>query len=42
MFWGLGSTLSDECISKFEKYLSENIHSTELPKGSVYDNFLSF
>jgi hypothetical protein len=42
LFWGLGSTLSDECILKFEKYLCENIHSNEIPKGSVYNNYLTF
>ena len=42
MFWGLGSTLSDESILKFEKHLTDSMHGTEYPKGSVYNYYLSF
>ena len=35
IFWGLGSTLSDDSIKNFENFLISNFNASELPKGSV-------
>jgi dynein heavy chain len=39
--WGLGGSLDDASSYKFDNFIT-NLFDYDLPKGSIYDNYLSF